>query len=193
MQMNYQRIYDNLIDKAKYRVLENGIYYETHHILPRCLKGTDDPENLVALLPEEHYVAHQLLVKLYPGHYGIAYAALLMTRNSSGKRQNNKMYGWVRKAFALSQSLTPKEISEEGREKMREAGRAHKGVPKSEETRRRMSEAARGRQKSAEHKESIRLSRLGTSASKEAKQKMSETQKNIVRVRGPGGRFIKSE
>ena len=41
--MNHQKIYDNLIKKVKseYRVKYKGIYYENHHIIPRCLSGVD--------------------------------------------------------------------------------------------------------------------------------------------------------
>jgi hypothetical protein len=62
--MNYKKIYDNLISKGRNRVL--NCYVERHHIIPKCMGGTDDEENLVELTPEEHYVAHQLLVKIYP-------------------------------------------------------------------------------------------------------------------------------
>ena len=74
--MNYRQHYTNLISRARNRVLE--IYTESHHIIPRCLGGTDDPLNLVDLTPEEHYVAHQLLVKMYPSNRSLIFAAHLM-------------------------------------------------------------------------------------------------------------------
>ena len=36
-----------------------------HHIIPRHMGGTDDPENLVFLTPEEHAKAHQELYEKY--------------------------------------------------------------------------------------------------------------------------------
>lgn len=97
--MNYEKIYANLINKAKNRILDG--YKETHHIIPRCMNGTDDKENLVDLTPEEHYVAHQLLVKIYPNEHCLINAAAMMIP----KRPSNKMYGWLRRKFSINKSL----------------------------------------------------------------------------------------
>lgn len=91
--MNYKNIYEKLIDRSKSRLLEG--YVEKHHILPRCMGGTNDPHNLVALTPEEHYIAHLLLVKIYPHKRGLWYAVKLMSGQG-----NNKSYGWVRRRLS---------------------------------------------------------------------------------------------
>lgn len=104
--MNYQAIYDRLMVKAKDRVLV--CYSEKHHVVPRCMGGTDDIENLVQLTPEEHFVAHQLLLKLNPFHRGLAFAVNVMTGNSKLPR-SNKLYGWLRKR--LSQTQRGKKLS----------------------------------------------------------------------------------
>lgn len=96
--MNYQKIYQQLIDRA--RVCNTTGYKESHHIVPRCLGGTDDQSNLVNLTPEEHYVAHQLLVKIHKDNKKILYAAVIMC----SKRMNNKLYGWIRRRLSKSQS-----------------------------------------------------------------------------------------
>lgn len=106
--MNYSRIYDVIINRAyaanrvRYeKTDERYIYYEKHHIIPRCMGGTDDKTNLVLLLPGEHYVAHQLLVKMHPHNYKLLSALVKMTgkpsRNHS--RISNKMYSWIRTRF----------------------------------------------------------------------------------------------
>lgn len=77
--MNYQKIYDNLIQHAKTQVLDE--YYEVHHIKPASMCkiskrygekdkfvwdiDADIPTNLVKLTPKQHYIAHILLAKLY--------------------------------------------------------------------------------------------------------------------------------
>jgi len=100
--MNYKKQYFLLIEKANNRVLEG--YAETHHIIPRCMGGSDEPDNLVELTPEEHYVAHQLLVKMYPGNHSLAMAAQMMIPN----RPSNKMYGWLKRKFAEAMSESQK-------------------------------------------------------------------------------------
>lgn len=97
--MNYENIYKKLVERAKNRTSED--LYEVHHIIPRCLGGNNEKENLVKLTPEEHYVAHQLLHKIYPDHKGLLYAAVKMCSN----RMNNKLYGWLRRKLSNSQSI----------------------------------------------------------------------------------------
>jgi hypothetical protein len=93
--MDYTKHYTLLVERARHRTLTG--YMEKHHILPRCMGGTDDPENLVELTPEEHYVAHQLLMKMYPEESGLVFAAIMMT----AQRPSNKLYGWVKRRMSL--------------------------------------------------------------------------------------------
>jgi hypothetical protein len=96
--VNYTRIYNQLIERARNRVIKG--YAERHHVIPRCMGGADNEDNIVKLTPEEHYLAHQLLLKLHPSHGGLAKAAHMMCTG----RPTNKYYGWVRRKFAEAQS-----------------------------------------------------------------------------------------
>lgn len=96
--MNYQKHYQKLIERGKNRIYCG--YVEIHHIVPKCLGGSDDKSNLVALTPEEHYVAHQLLMKIYPGNYALVKAAAMMVAD----RKSNKLYGWIRKQLSIAMS-----------------------------------------------------------------------------------------
>lgn len=96
--MNYQKIYHLLVERGKSRTIDD--FTETHHILPKCMGGTDEASNLVELTPEEHYLAHQLLCKLYPFNGALAIAASMMSCN----RPTNKLYGWIRRRHALAMS-----------------------------------------------------------------------------------------
>ena len=91
--MDYRQIYKKLIDRAQDRVLEG--YVERHHIIPKCLQGADDPSNIVSLTPEEHYLAHLLLVRIHPHVKGLLYAVKLMSGQG-----NNKKYGWVKRRLS---------------------------------------------------------------------------------------------
>ena len=94
--MRYNLHYETLIDRARNRTPKPDEYYETHHIIPRCVGGTDESNNLVQLTPEEHYTAHLLLIRIYPDSNGLVFAASMMTVDMNGKR-NNKLYGWLRR------------------------------------------------------------------------------------------------
>lgn len=100
--MNYKEIYENLIKRGKNRDVQG--YTERHHVIPKCMGGTDDSDNLVRLTPEEHFLAHQLLVKIYPSHRGLLNATIMMTTHHTENRINNKLYGWLKKRFIESMS-----------------------------------------------------------------------------------------
>jgi hypothetical protein len=97
--MNYKKIYDDLVNRGKNRNID--VYTESHHVIPRCMNGSDEKSNLVNLTPEEHYVAHQLLVKIYPQNHALAMAAAMMVPN----RPSNKLYGWIRRKLIAAQSI----------------------------------------------------------------------------------------
>lgn len=66
--------------------------------------GSDQSENLVALTPEEHFVAHLLLAKMYPDEDKLLLAVSMMHLGRKG-RPSRKMYGWIRRRFSTIQSV----------------------------------------------------------------------------------------
>lgn len=117
-QIKYQGHYDKLIARAQLRAdnrnLANTIlgYCEKHHIIPYCVGGTDTFDNYVYLTPEEHYIAHQLLVFIYPNNRGILNACILMCTDKTGNRVNNKLFGWLKRQFSEVQKSENKHNSE---------------------------------------------------------------------------------
>jgi hypothetical protein len=75
--MQYQKIYDQIIQRAKTRNLME--YGEKHHILPRCLGGNNLPDNIVKLTFREHFICHWILCKLNPGNLKLHHAFSCMT------------------------------------------------------------------------------------------------------------------
>lgn len=73
--MDYSKIYKSIIRKR----LENPHTEETHHIIPKCVGGTDSPCNLVKLSKREHKFVHLLLPKIYPDSVGLRMAANLFS------------------------------------------------------------------------------------------------------------------
>ena len=100
--MDYQKIYNNLTESRKNRIVENGLYHEKHHIVPKCLGGTDDKENIVTLTFREHYMAHYLLSRIHRKNSGIQYAFLCMLRKQpTGERiLTSKMFDTIKRNFS---------------------------------------------------------------------------------------------
>ena len=98
--MDYTKHYNKLVDRARNRHLD--YFTESHHIMPRCMGGNDLKCNLVDLTPEEHYVAHQLLVKMHPNNGALVKAATMMIPN----RPSNKMYGWLKRKLSNEMKIS---------------------------------------------------------------------------------------
>src|SRR5688572_20828152 len=148
--MNYAYHYDRLIERARNRKIDG--YVEEHHIIPRCMGGGDNKDNLVKLTPEEHYVAHQLLVKMHPGHAGLVWAASNMTGKTARHQRNNKLYGWLRRR--LSEQMKQFKHSDETKKKLSEMKMGNKsrlGMKHTAGTKAKMSAASKGKPKSAAH------------------------------------------
>jgi hypothetical protein len=60
--MDYGKIYDIIIDRAKNRILFGQI--EKHHIIPRSEGGSNKKDNKIELSPKEHHLCHLLLIRM---------------------------------------------------------------------------------------------------------------------------------
>lgn len=128
--MNYSKIYDDLIKRAQSRTMCG--YMETHHIVPRCMNGSNSLDNLVELTAREHFIAHILLVKIFPEISGLIYAVNMMTRQYTTERCNNRMYGWLKEKYNQVNSgkvgsMLGKKHSPEAIQKMKESARVRYG------------------------------------------------------------------
>lgn len=149
--MNYQKIYNNLISRAQAREPLSE-YKENHHILPRCMGGTDDKENLVYLTGREHFIAHWILTKFndYPG-LNQAFGMMCLTNKNRQYNVSSRLYEIGKKL--LSEAMTGREMSEETKKKISETlkGRefteehlAHMRKPKTEEAKKNIAAAKVG-------------------------------------------------
>lgn len=104
--MNYHKIYLSLIENAKNNKesrLQN--YSEKHHILPKCMGGSEDESNLVALTAREHFIAHALLAKIHngtPNGYKLASSFNMMCRDGQGGNRyfNSRLFEIARKLYS---------------------------------------------------------------------------------------------
>ncbi len=83
--MDYKKIHDKIIERAKTRKLEG--YVEKHHIIPKCMNGTNEKNNLVKLTAREHFLIHWLLHEMYPDNSDLRYAFWSMCRNSDNQQR----------------------------------------------------------------------------------------------------------
>jgi len=142
MYMDYTRIYNQLIGRAKKRKEVKG-YTENHHIIPRSEGGNDLSENLVKLTGREHFIAHKLLWMENPSFSRCA--AYMMMSNHRGIKWG-KVYSLGRKQFNESPNHPLRNA--DTRSKQLEAVM---GKPKSDEHKKKISEANKGKPKSKEH------------------------------------------
>lgn len=73
--MNYQKIYDDICKRGQERELPEGTYSEKHHIVPKCMQGTNEKSNITKLTAREHFLVHLILSwKLYPENRKLSHA-----------------------------------------------------------------------------------------------------------------------
>jgi hypothetical protein len=126
--MDYQKIYYQLIDKAKNNLLQPDGYYEFHHILPQSLGGDSKKDNLVQLTGKQHFVAHRLLAKFTEGRNRckmlLALHRFLHSKNCEF-RINSREYEYIRQQAAIAISIlnTGRQFSDKARENMSAAQR----------------------------------------------------------------------
>jgi hypothetical protein len=87
--MDYVKHYNLLVEKAKHRNCLSE-YKEKHHIVPRCMGGSNKSHNLVELTAREHYIAHLLLAKIYGGK--LWHAVNLMNNFKKYSKSKNRSY-----------------------------------------------------------------------------------------------------
>ncbi len=170
--MDYQKIYSQLILKAKERKIVEG-YKEVHHIVPKCMQGADDMSNLVELTAKEHFIAHLLLTEIYPKSQKLKYALWMMasmeTANQNRYRVSSNLYKIIKEQIA-KKSIEHKNKISEGLKKAYQQGKrvsnAGKKMPK--EFGDKISKAKKG----------MIGTNKGITMTEEQKKKISETLKN---------------
>lgn len=172
--MNYQKIYNQIIERAKNRQLEE--YKEKHHILPKCLGGSNDKNNLVELTAREHFLCHMLLCEIHPNEIKLTQALWLMIigkgrKNHQQYKISSKTYERLKIKNSLIQKTKKpnkdKKHSQETKEKM---SKSHIGLTPSIETKYKMSQSAKNIVRSENHKFNLKKS-LSESLSKPIIQK----------------------
>ena len=161
----YKSWYNSIIQKANNRTIST--YKEKHHILPKCLGGKDNQENLVELTAREHFIVHMLLCKFTKGQARIKmlYAFNFMSVVRSKYRDykiNSKIAQKLRKEFFSNKPRHTKE------------------------SKLKMSKSRLGMKLSKETREKVGLAQIGNK--KALGLKHSEETKNIIRNANKGNK-----
>lgn len=123
----YLTIYFKIVNRSKNRTINGPV--EEHHIIPKCLGGSNKKENLATLTPKEHFICHKLLIKITEGEIRrkMCYALWRMCHNSNkhNRNVNGQQYEYARKMFINSRKGY--NHTKEAREKM---SNTSKGIPR---------------------------------------------------------------
>lgn len=186
----YERWYLNLVAKARAeRPIEPHLpNTEKHHILPRCLGGSDDENNLVRFTIRQHYLAHMFLIRMYEGRerYQLEWALFRLSGKPSN-RINLTSRQFEKSRLTLHSSLkgrkqTSEHVAKRTAQTTGQGNGMHKsngrtptqlGKPHKEETKQKIREAQLKRFDDPNYTNP----NIGRSLDEETKQKISETKK----------------
>lgn len=148
--LHYLKRYDKLINFYKNKLIEG--YNEKHHIIPKCLGGSDDLENLILIPARVHFICHYLLYKAYPNNNKLALAFSMMTVNNPYQKRNSKLYEKAKLARSLALKNIPR--PEWVKEKLRKpkSNTENYKKPKSEKHKKNIGIALKGRKCDWQHK-----------------------------------------
>lgn len=186
--LTYEAFINNILN-TRGRFACGDTYHECHHIIPKCMDGTDDEANLIDLFAREHFEAHRLLALENPDNHGLIYAWHMMSVMNNNDQRNYEITAEeyeeakinfsnaIKKSFSNGEHpMLGKHHSEETKKKISEANKGNPGPnlgkKLSEETKNKLSEAARERFIDKNNHPSY-----GMRLSEETKSKISEKAK----------------
>lgn len=173
--MNYEEFIQNILN-TRGRFGCGNEYHERHHIVPKCLGGINDEDNLIDLYAREHFEAHRLLAEENPENVSLVYAygCMAWANNDNQERYRVTPEEYEHARINLSNSLKGKPKSKEHRENL---SKSKKGKPLSEEVKTKLSESLKGRIFTEEHKSKISKSLQGREFTEEHKNNISKGKK----------------
>ena len=179
--MTYNEFINNILNSRGRFGIPEGVYKERHHIIPHCMNGTNDENNLIDLYAKEHFIAHKLLALENPDNYGCIYGWSMMAfRKSNNQDRYYEItadeYEQLKILMAKTNGDFQKMLWQDPnyKEKM---SNIRKGIPKSEEHKRKIGEGNKGKQLSKETKEKISKKNKGRKRTEEVKKRISEATK----------------
>lgn len=143
----YEKWYKAITDNGK---TFRDVTTERHHILPKCLGGSNDADNLTDITPREHFVCHWLLTKIYPTgeeHWKMINAFRMMRAENPRQQRyktkiTSRVYARLKEEYAKLQS-----------QRFSGKGNGFYGKNHTEEAKQKISQANKGRIQPLDEKE----------------------------------------
>jgi len=170
--------YNNFISALKGQVVEG--YSEKHHIVPRSHGGSNKKDNLIALTPRQHFIAHRMLWKAYGGSMARAY--FMMSATGKYGKIGSKTYSMAREEYSkqvviqMSKKPNIPAFTPEHREKLRQA---KLGTKVSDSTKAKISAFQKGRKHDAEFGRKVSEAKKGKSNGRIGYKQSQETRNKI--------------
>ncbi len=165
-------------------------YHESHHIVPRCMGGEDNKENLIDLFAREHFIAHKLLAQENPDNDNLSFAWTCMAflKNDYHKRYEltPEEYEVAKKKLSkiIAKANASRVWSEESKQKLSNtiSGENHPwfGRQHTEETKRKLSEINKSRMSNPENNPMY-----GKHHSEDTRKKMRDNHSNVSGENNP--------
>lgn len=173
MEISYQDFIQNILN-TRGRFNCGDQYHERHHIIPKCMGGTNGEENLIDLFAREHFEAHKILSKEHPDNKSLVFAWTCMAfpNNAVQKRCAISPEEYEEARIVMSKAMSGRKMSDEAKKKLSEN---RKGKSLSPETKQKLSEALKGRTITDETRKKMSEASKGRVVTEETKEKFRKT------------------
>lgn len=175
--MTYKEFINNILKNRGRFGIPKDTYKERHHIIPICMGGDSEENNLIDLYAKEHFIAHKLLAIENPDNYGCVYAWIMMAYRKSDNQEREyeitpDEYEELRKLCSQNASKHFKKLWENPDyvEKMKH----RKSYERTAQHRQRLSECNKGKIVSEETRNKISKKNKGRKRTEEFKKRISE-------------------
>lgn len=171
--MTYQEFINNILETRGRFGIPKGEYKERHHIVPKCIGGTNDEDNLIDLYAKEHFIAHKLLAEENQDNYKLVYAWVAMVYPKPWQYKDKRNYEITAEEYEelkhLQSNVASKTLSES--RKGKHPWNYRKTGVYSAETLKKIGDASRGR---GEAWKNTAVDSEGYKMSKEARERISK-------------------